>query len=335
MQYFNKKQIDEIREMDLLTYLRNSEPHELVRTSGKEYSTRTHDSLKISNGKWMWWSRGIGGVSALDYLIKVRGKPFKEAMQILSDVKASKPSFLLAKPQQVSSEHASESSNVATVSSRKLLLPDESENNDDAVRYLEARGIDGEIIDYCIEKHLLYQSEPYHNCIFLGFDEEGTARYAFYRSITQARGMGDASGSNKRYSFRLGSDAETIHVFEGVLDLLSFATFSKMRNQDWKGETLISLGGVYAPSQFKEKRKLPLVLKHFLDSHPETKEIHLHLDNDFAGRKAAEFIKDELGGRYRIRDEPPPRGKDYNEFLVLYLSRNKGKMRDKVPDNAR
>ena len=324
MVYFNKAQIDEIRNIDLLTYLKECEPHELVRLSGKEYCTRTHDSLKISNGKWMWWSRGIGGVSALDYLVKVRGKPFKEAVQILSDMKAIRPSFLL-----------SQSSNSKPVSSRKLLLPDASENNDDAVRYLEARGIDREIIDYCIGKRLLYQSEPYHNCIFLGFDEEGTARYAFYRSITLVRGMGDASGSDKRYSFRLAGNAGTIHVFEGVLDLLSYATFSKMRGEDWKEETLISLGGVYAPSQFKEKRKLPLALKHFLDSHPETKEINLHLDNDFAGRKAAEFIKDELGGRYRIRDEPPPRGKDYNEFLVIYLSRNKEKVRDKVPENAR
>lgn len=335
MQCFNKKQVDEIREIDLLTYLKNCEPYELVRTSVKEYSTRTHDSLKISNGKWMWWSRGIGGVSALDYLIKVRGKPFKEAMQILSDMKASKPSFLLAKSPRISSEHASESSNAAPVSSRKLLLPDASENNDDAVRYLEARRIDREIIDYCIEKHLLYQSEPYHNCIFLGFDEEGTARYAFYRSITLGRGMGDASGSDKRYSFNIGDNAENIHVFEGVLDLLSYATFSKMRGEDWKEETLISLGGVYAPSQFKGKRKLPLALKQFLDSHTETKVIHLHLDNDFAGRKAAEFIKDELGGRYRIRDEPPSCGKDYNEFLVLYLSRNKEQPRAIVLENAR
>ena len=32
--------------------------------------------LKISNGKWCWNSRGIGGRTALDYLIKVRGMDF-------------------------------------------------------------------------------------------------------------------------------------------------------------------------------------------------------------------------------------------------------------------
>ena len=41
--------------MDLLTYLRRFEPEELVHIGGNTYATRTHDSLKISNGKWCWW----------------------------------------------------------------------------------------------------------------------------------------------------------------------------------------------------------------------------------------------------------------------------------------
>lgn len=59
MTYVSKKQIDTAREMGLLTYLRLFEPQELVHKGGNVYSTRTHDSLKISNGKWCWWSRNI------------------------------------------------------------------------------------------------------------------------------------------------------------------------------------------------------------------------------------------------------------------------------------
>ena len=44
------------------------------------YCTAEHDSLKISNGKWYWWSRGFGGYSALDYLIKVKEYDFVEAV---------------------------------------------------------------------------------------------------------------------------------------------------------------------------------------------------------------------------------------------------------------
>ena len=58
MPYIAPEIITEAKRMDLLTYLRNYEPHELVKFSGNTYTTRTHDSLKISNGKWMWWSRG-------------------------------------------------------------------------------------------------------------------------------------------------------------------------------------------------------------------------------------------------------------------------------------
>lgn len=48
----SKAEIERARELDLLTYLQTYEPHELVRISSAVYSTRSHDSLKISNGKW-------------------------------------------------------------------------------------------------------------------------------------------------------------------------------------------------------------------------------------------------------------------------------------------
>ena len=75
--YYSKEEIEKAREMDLLTYLRMYEPENLVRLHGNVYCTRQHDSLKISNGKWMWWSRGFGGSSALDYLTKVKGDVYK------------------------------------------------------------------------------------------------------------------------------------------------------------------------------------------------------------------------------------------------------------------
>ena len=67
MTYIHPDKLIEIRKVDLLSYLRMYEPENLVRLSSGVYCTREHDSLKISNGKWYWWSRGIGGVSALDW----------------------------------------------------------------------------------------------------------------------------------------------------------------------------------------------------------------------------------------------------------------------------
>ena len=91
MGYVTREMIDRAKEMDLLTYLQTYEPQELVHFGGSTYCTREHDSLKISNGKWCWFSRGIGGRTALDYLIKVKEIPFTEAVERIVGRAAGQP----------------------------------------------------------------------------------------------------------------------------------------------------------------------------------------------------------------------------------------------------
>ena len=81
MPFIPPEQLARAREMDLLTYLRCCEPDELVSAGGNAYATKSHDSLKISNGKWYWWSRGVGGSNALDYLTTVRELLLPDAVQ--------------------------------------------------------------------------------------------------------------------------------------------------------------------------------------------------------------------------------------------------------------
>ena len=88
MPFIPPETIDRARQMDLLTYLHTFEPDELVHIGGNHYCTREHDSLKISNGKWYWFSRGFGGYNALDYLVKVKDVPFVEAVERISGVTA-------------------------------------------------------------------------------------------------------------------------------------------------------------------------------------------------------------------------------------------------------
>ena len=128
MPYIEPEVIEQARQIDLLTYLQAFEPHELVRISGNNYTTRTHDSLKISNGKWMWWSRRIGGYNALDYLVKVKGCSFVEAVETLMGKAAVMPS-LTVRPKQEEKP-------------KVLLLPEKSASNDRITEYLFGRGID-------------------------------------------------------------------------------------------------------------------------------------------------------------------------------------------------
>ena len=304
MPYYTEEQILKARSIDLLTYLQTYEPTELVHVRGNTYCTRDHDSLKISNGKWMWWSRGFGGSSALDYLIKVKGLQFMDAMQILTNDRnlALNNAPVLGESRQ-------------SKGIRKLLLPDKSETNIEVIRYLTGRGIDREIIKACINEGLLYESLPYHNCIFVGFDESGNAAYAFYRATTGERLMGEAAGSDKRYSFRIDRAGSTLHVFESAIDLLSYATIMKMRTGEWRAEPMLSLGGVYAPSVNKKQSKLPIALENMTQNQTQINTIALHLDNDYAGKIASDNIALQLCGDYTVRIEPPPYGKDCNDYL--------------------
>ena len=83
MPFYDSEAIERARQVDLLTYLQTCESQELVHVSGNVYCTKTHDSLRISNGKWCWLSRGIGGYLSLIHIYRtVQGGLF---MRLLSE----------------------------------------------------------------------------------------------------------------------------------------------------------------------------------------------------------------------------------------------------------
>ena len=152
---------------------------------------------------------------------------------------------------------------------KRLLLPEKSSSNDQVIRYLTGRGIDQEVIESCIQERLLYESLPYHNCIFVGYDHKQVPRYACFRATGPEKIMGDAAGSDKRYAFRIERAGSTIHVFESAIDLLSFATIMKQRTGEWRAEPMVSLGGVYASKGCTNQIKLPVALTKALDFHED------------------------------------------------------------------
>lgn len=312
MPYYSKESIEKIRELDLLTYLQNYEPEELVFISKNNYTTKTHDSLKISNGMWNWFSKGIGGKSALDYLIKVRDYEFIEALDYLAD--KIEGITLMTK-------HIPERKHL-----NKIVLPVKAPNCYNVKSYLHNRGIDLEIIEECIQRGFIYEEDQRRNVVFVGFDSEKNPRYAAVRACNSSRYMHDASGSDKAYSFRLDFLEEnlktSLHLFESAIDALSYATLLKIKGLDWKSEPLLSLAGVYQPAKEIENSKIPIAVKYYLQNHPEIKKIFIHFDNDRAGREAALALKTVLPKRYIVFDAPPPAGKDYNDFLKKRLYEN-------------
>lgn len=315
MPYVTPEQIERAKQMDLLTYLEYYEPQELVHFSGNAYTTRTHDSLKISNGKWCWWSHGIGGRSALDYLIKVRGMSLPEAV-VQIDGQVTVAPLVPSKPPEPAEP-------------RRLLLPEKNKSNDRVIAYLTGRGIHSSLLDYCIRTGRLYESRNYHNAVFVGFDPQGIPRYGSLRGTSSYRFMGDANGSDKHFSFSIPAREESakLHLFESAIDLLSYCTLELLAVRDWREDCCLSLAGIYRPKKNIDESTPPVALMQFLKDFPQIKEIALHLDNDMAGRLAAKTIDAILPSTYTVSDEPPKRGKDYNDHLKIVLRGRYGQER--------
>ena len=299
------------RELDLLTYLENYEPNELVKVSSNVYSTRTHDSLKISNGMWMWWSRGLGGRNALDYLIKVQGLSLYEAVDRILNGNFSMPNISRPPPE---------------TRPKVLELPEKVDNNDKVIAYLLRRGISRTVMDYCIQNGFIYQSKEHDNIVFVGYDKENKARYAAVRGMGKSSFKGDVTGSDKAFSFRIDNDnSDTLHVFEGAIDLLSYATMAEQQGLDFKGLNLVSLSGVS-----NDITKIPIAMKSFLDEHEGIRKIHLHLDKDKAGRNAARALTEILSPVFEVKSSFVPVGKDVNNYLCYtknlpFKSRSEGR----------
>ena len=303
MAFVSKEQIAQAREMDLLTYLQRYEPDELVHFSGNTYTTRTHDSLKISNGRWCWWSRGIGGTSALDYLIAVRGLSLPESViQIIREPSVDSRTTNIPR---------------AEYKPRPFQLPPRHADNRRAFSYLASRGIDPEIINHCIKRDQLYEDAERHNCVFVGF-EGNEPRYGALRGTSsQSTFTGDVPGSDKHFSFAIPKQAgsnDALCVFESAIDAMSYLSLIKLNGYDWHDANCLSLAGIYLPKRNGET-KFPVALDQYLKDNAHIERIILCLDNDEPGRLATQAIRNRLEPKYTVIDNPPRVGKDYNDLL--------------------
>ena len=301
MQIYSKEDISRAREMDLLTYLTYYDPGNLKHVSGNTYCTREHDSLIINNGKWCWFSQGIGGRNALQYLIKVKGVPFHEAVgRIIGN--ASEPVVPFKPPPEPP---------------KQFIMPATSSDTSRVMKYLTGRGIDPEIIRWCIDHKLVFETAKYGNVLFVGYDQTGSPKYGAVRSTIDSY-KGDIKGSDKRFSFKMvrADNPRKVHIFEAAIDLLSYATCVKLSGGNWRKESYLSLGGIGGSS-------IPKALEQFLKDYPEISHIYLHLDNDEPGRNFTNKIVEILKTKYYVRDYPPPTGKDYNDYLMSRIAKSK------------
>ena len=148
---------------------------------------------------------------------------------------------------------------------------------------------------------LLYEDAEYHNCVFIGRDENGKPGHCHKRS-TVSRFKQTVEGSRSEYAFHYNGKDDTIFAFEAPIDMLAYIS---MHPVDWQQHSYVALCSV------SEK-----ALMHQLDTHPLLNRIVLCLDNDRAGQEAVDRIKNSLleKGYTDIRVQIPL-NKDWDEDL--------------------
>ena len=304
----SEEQILQARSVDVLDYLQTHEPYSIRKSGVGEHCLKEHDSFKMSNGKWFWHSQGFGGHSALDFLIKVRGVSFVDAVQSLTD------GVHLSQYNEKSVQKAEQQPKP----SKPFNLPMPNKNNDRVIAYLRGRGISKELINRCINAGILYECAK-HRCVFVGKDGD-IPKFACERGTTDDWRK-DVSGSNKRFGFTLppeNPNSTTLAVFESTVDSMAHHCIHDIGQTGWDGHRL-SLGGVSS-----------LALISFLERNPNITNIQLCLDNDKAGKEATsriikELLSDKRFSHMKITVAPPPIGKDYADTLKAIQQLNKEK----------
>lgn len=299
-----KQQIEQARQIGILAYMQTYEPQELVKVGRHEYKTRTHDSLRISeNGKWNWCSRGFGGTNALNYLVHVQGLDFVSAVRQLCGIT----------PVSAAAARQAYERTVKKPPPVPFSAPPRDESNAAVLRYLRGRGIRDPVLKHCMEQSTLYQTDRkgHKNCVFLGMDSNSVPRYACVRGCS-GDFRGDVAGSQKRFGFCIPAsdpNAGRVEVYEAPIDALSGASLRVLAGRDWRTVHYLSLGGLNYHA-----------LEHFLSVHPQVKTLQLCLDADEPGRAFAQkLIEKYRAQRYAVKDLPPLKGKDYNEYLQMRL----------------
>ena len=171
--YVEKEELEKARQVDLLTYMEQREPDNLVKLSPNVHRLVEHDSVILSHGLWQQKSTGIGGRSALDYLVKIRGLSLPEAVSLVLSGSYLPVSAYIPPQKEVEA----------------FRLPPPNADNKRVCDYLIGRGIDREIIDFAIAEGILYESAIHHNAVFVGRDYGGTPAYAALISFPAGAGL--------------------------------------------------------------------------------------------------------------------------------------------------
>ena len=302
--HFTDEQKYRANTVDLADFLQRH--GEKLLPSGRDKRLASDRSITVRGNEWYDHSAESGGY-AIDFVKQFYGLSFPEAVTMLLGGEqgeacrsAEKRKLEVKKP---------------------FALPNPHSDMRRAYAYLiKTRLIAREVVSFFAKAKLLYEScekskdgtKEYHNAVFVGIDETGTARHAHKRGLyTEGVGFkGNVDGCDPRYSFHWIGESDTLYVFEAPIDMLSFIT---LHPEDWQQHSYVALCGVGGQA-----------MMWMLEQYPELQKVSLCLDNDAAGHKASDRLKNQLSEKGYFSQQLISHGKDWNDDLTMSPQRQHG-----------
>ena len=281
--------MERANQIDLEELLRRNGEHLLP--SGREKRLENDHSVTVRGNQWFDHAAEQGGY-ALSFVRRHYGLSFSEGMKLLLGEDGQRPLPVAeSKPKP---------------EPKPFALPESAGTMRRAYGYLlGCRKINREVLSAFVRAKLIYEDVPYHNAVFVGYDEHGVPRHAHKRS-TNSEGKAfrvNVEGCNPAYSFHWVGKSKRLYVFEAPIDLLSYIS---LHPEGWQNHTYVAVCGVSAAP-----------IHHFLETQPQLGEVTLCLDNDEAGHNAARRIAAELLNKWNTAVSAEfPSQKDWNDELL-------------------
>ncbi len=180
MAHLEEDIIERAKNTDMIALLESEEGFSFKSTYGeREFKCIEHNSLVVNGNRrrWYWNSRQVGGNNAIDYLVKIRGMNFRDAVLHLVEDREQTAYTPIRK---AVTENVSVSKPVRFVLPEQAHFPDGRRNYSNIIAYLnKGRGIDMNIINTLIASGQIYQGVQYNGLHIVGYNDEGMAFYRF------------------------------------------------------------------------------------------------------------------------------------------------------------
>lgn len=180
MAHLEEDIIERAKNTDMIALLESEEGFSFKSTYGeREFKCIEHNSLVVNGNRrrWYWNSRQVGGNNAIDYLVKIRGMNFRDAvLHLVGDREQTAYTPI----RKAVTENVSVSKPVRFVLPEQAHFPDGRRNYSNIIAYLnKGRGIDMNIINALIASGQIYQGVQYNGLHIVGYNDEGMAFYRF------------------------------------------------------------------------------------------------------------------------------------------------------------